>query len=259
MVSKNGSALGRLYVPTGLALETSRVILETQNPYAVNVAMGCENLCTYCYGSTAYKKKDWGNIRLAKDEIIQDFPKNLTKTHPEGVFLSFSTDPLLPVNILNTLHITKTLGDSKIKYAVLSKCADMSISEDGYHRMGKTIVSVDTLFWKTFEPKASPPLDRLDCLKYAEYPWISVEPYPPPSIYCQDTGVFLNAIANVHPKVIVFGKWNYDKRANTPEARVFYLDTVNKFRDFCKSNNIGLHIKSDTLKFVGMGTKEQEV
>ncbi len=33
--------LGELYRPMGKALEHARVVLETEEPYAVNVALGC--------------------------------------------------------------------------------------------------------------------------------------------------------------------------------------------------------------------------
>jgi hypothetical protein len=74
-----------------------------------------------------------------------------------------------------------------------------------------------------------------------------MEPYPPSAIYKQDIKALLEELAFVD--LIVFGKWNYDKRATTEEARQEYAENINVLTDFCKSNNIRLHIKSDTLSF----------
>jgi hypothetical protein len=67
--------------------------------------------------------------------------------------------------------------------------------------------------------------------------------------FSYDNGKVLEELAFVD--FIVFGKWNYDVRSSTPEAKEEYLDYVYTFRDFCKANNIRYHVKSETLKFIG--------
>lgn len=115
-----------------------------------------------------------------------------------------------------------------------------------------TIVSVDRDFWRKFEPNTLEPQRRIaaleDCKGDKEYPWVSMEPYPPSAIHKQRIEDLLEELNFVD--LIIFGKWNYDKRARTEEARREYAANIAVLTDFCKSNNIRLHIKSDTLKFV---------
>jgi hypothetical protein len=247
--------LGELYVPKGLALETARTVLECEHPMALNVALGCTNDCDYCYGSLAFKKKDWTTVRIAKKEVIDKFREDVEKKKPEGVFLSFATDPLNAEVLHYTMFISMILAKKGIPLAVLSKrgYGDVLLQSSTV-RMGKTIVSLDAQFWQEHEHNTDIPLDRLWSLKMCNHPWISCEPYPTPNIFFQDAKNFLeNIVRMVTPKLIIFGKWNYDKRANTIEAREFYRETVNTFTDFCKSNHIQLHVKSDTLKFIETG------
>ena len=80
-------ALGELYHPKGLALETARAVLEVDNPMAVNVAIKCLNECNYCYGPLAFKQKDWGNVRQPKVPVLELVKRQLDKgLKPEGVF-----------------------------------------------------------------------------------------------------------------------------------------------------------------------------
>jgi len=251
--------LGKLYRPKGLALETARQVLECENVYACNVAWGCSNGCLYCYGPFIGKqdREKWLKIRHPKD-----FPVNLVKKQlesekfdkkPEGVFISFMTDPLLPelytptTSLLSLLHFGYC-----VPVATLSKVA---LSYWSFVRHGLTIVSSDYKFWRKWEPNTLRPKERIKLLRwrhddYREYVWISMEPYPPSAIWRQKLEVLLEELKFV--KFIIFGKWNYDKRAGTEEAKKEYIENVFTFRDFCKNNGIRYHVKSDTLKFCGL-------
>jgi len=68
-----------------------------------------------------------------------------------------------------------------------------------------------------------------------------MEPYPPPDIWSQDLHELLDAISFVD--FVIFGKWNYDRRASTKEARRFYRDKATEFRDYCESHRIRYWIK----------------
>lgn len=243
--------LGRMYVPSGLALETARVVLGVEEPYAINVAMGCSNGCPHCYGPNAFKHKDWTNVRCATLKNLRFIRKDIEKYKPEGVFLCFSTDPFIDINAHHTMFLAGALTGANIKYATLSKMAYSGCWDDANHMVGKTLVAFRNEYWKKHEPNADAPTMRLVSLKKAEHPWISCEPFPVPAIFEQNTQEYLSMIKDIKPELIVFGKWNYDKRANTKEAKVFYQITIAAFREFCERNKIKLHVKSDTLKFIG--------
>jgi len=250
--------LGELYKPRGLALETAQVVLQVKDPYACNVAYGCSNQCAYCYVPrfTRRKRCESEKVRLPKKppvELVRHQLEYQWRFHWKsdlGVFLSFLTDPFLP-----EVHGTDDLlymltRDYGITAATLSKLQVPGLSGV---RAGMTIVSLDEEFMEKYEPNTTPPSARLVSLRtrkreFGDYVWVSMEPYPPSAIYKQDLEDLLKQLKFVD--FIVFGKWNYDSRANTEEARREYAVDIETLTDFCKSNNIRYHIKSDTVDFV---------
>lgn len=247
--------LGELHKPKGLARETAQAVLEVEEPYAVNVALGCSNDCDYCYGPKAMRcsRETWRKMRFPKRSPIDLVRKQVDKgLNLEGVFLSFLTDPFLAPNWENTEDLIKFLVNTfeNIIVATSSKKGITSLGY-GYVRSGFTIVSLDSEFWKEWEPRTRIPMERVRVLEARSeelgYTWVSMEPYPPSDIWKQNITNVLEAIKFVN--LIVFGKWNYDKRATTEKARSEYADNIHVSRDFCKSNGIRLHVKSDMLKF----------
>jgi len=251
--------LGELYKPRGLALETAQAVLQVKDPYAVNVAYGCSNQCAYCYVPrfTRQKRYESQKVRLPKKppiELVRHQLEYQWRFHPWksdlGVFLSFLTDPFLPEVDANTLDLIRLLRNVYgIRVATLSKLDCSSIHDV---RQGMTLVSLDNKFWMMYEPNTVVPEARLIRMRtckqeFGDYVWVSMEPYPPSSIYKQDLLRLLEELTFVD--LIVFGKWNYDSRANTEEARREYAADIEVLTDFCKSNNVRCHIKSDTVDF----------
>jgi len=247
--------LGELYKPRGLALETAQAVLETEQVYACNVAFGCSNKCAYCYVPrfTRRKRSD-EEVRLPKKpsaELVRHQLERQWRFHWAshlGVFLSFLTDPFLPQLKEETEKLISYLLDRGVTVATCSKL-DFS---NFYVKHGMTIVSLDRKFQEKFEPNTLPINLRIADLEHCkgmkEYVWISMEPYPPSAIHKQNLTNLLNELNFVD--LIIFGMWNYDKRARTEEARKEYTENIAVLTDFCKENNIRLHIKSDTLKFI---------
>lgn len=123
------------------------------------------------------------------------------------------------------------------------------ISRFNHVRHGMTVVSVDSKFWQKWEPNTLPLMERIKLLENeAEYSWGSMEPYPVSAIWKQDVNKLLEEIKFLD--LLIFGKWNYDKRANTETAR--------RIRGTCPGRERLLqklcykaHVKSDTLEFIG--------
>lgn len=256
--------LGELYRPSGLAFETAKAVLEVEDPYAVNVALGCSNGCKYCYVPKFMRRSSKAclNVRLPRKstvELVNDqlYRKPSFKV-PDGVFLSFLTDPFLPEVARDTEKLIEMLVGCGIRVATLSK-----LSWSGIHgvRQGMTIVSLDDAFWKEYEPNTTHPIHRLIALKtckreFQDFVWVSMEPYPPSSILKQDFEALLQELKFVD--LMVFGKWNYDSRARTEEARIEYAQNIDTLVSFCRKNKIRLHIKSDTWKWAYESRHEQD-
>ncbi len=241
--------LGELYKPKGKALETARAVLECENVYSVNVAWGCRLGCKYpCYNWFRTK----GKMTFPKEPVVDLVRKQLEKglePKPEGIFISFGTEPLLTENVGSTIAVVNLLRDYGIRVAVLSKIGTVDI-DDFEIRHGATIVSFANAFSRTYEPKALDPLIRrqeLICAsEMGNYTWGSIEPYPCPAIFKQYLKPFLEQLNFVD--FMIFGKWNYDDRANTPEAKQFYVEAAETFIDFCKAHGIRYHVKSDIFR-----------
>jgi len=244
--------LGELYKPKGKAMETASAVLELDESgvYACNISYGCRNECQYpCY--IPYIEP--GEMRPAKiapcEQVKKQFMKGL---RPEGVFLSFATDPFLEENRPRTDCLMKFLGRRKVSVATLSKCGVSVLDEHYDVRHGVTVVSNSYEFCKKFEPNAPDFTARINAIEEANMDgkktWVSLEPFPPPAVWKQDLTSLLEDINFVD--FIIFGKLNYNSLASTPEAREFYAKVVPEFQDFCKSHGIRSYVKRDTLKFI---------
>jgi len=247
--------LGELYKPKGLALETASAVFQSENVHACNVAWGCTNCCKDCY--IQYIKR--GHIRYPKEKpgnLVEHQLKGGFKT--DGVFISFNTDPLLQTNMINTVNLVMELRERCIPVAILSKMGHVPISSFNFWhkkidiRHGMTIKSGDEKFRMKFEPNAKPINFRITELRDlhldGEYTWVSDEPHPCPALYKQNDQKFWESINFVD--FIIFGKWNYNKLASTPESRDYYSETVPKFIDFCNDHGIRYHVKSETMDFI---------
>jgi len=251
-------ALGKLYVPKGEAYETAHQVLQKEKVYACNVAMGCSNACKYCYVGKATR----GRVTRGSMEFPAEYPHVMVHNQlerglkPEGVFLSFLTDPFLPCNTENTIKLVNLLRESDIEVAVLTKLYPYPqyLKDIKY---GMTFITYDKDFWREYEPNTLSPHIRwqilFDIHRWGYYTWLSLEPVPPPSILHHNLIEELETFLFVD--FIIFGKWNYDKRANTGLARQYYKRTINEFIDFCKTYGIRYHIKKKTMEFAFGGER----
>jgi len=245
--------LGELYQPSGKALEHAQAVLEMDDVHAVNVAYGCSMGCSYCYGpkSTYQSLDSWREVRFPKEKPLNLIRRQLEKgLRPEGVFISFLTEPLLPRVRNSTEDLAQFLIDQGIKVAISSK-SDVCLVAGIRH--GMTIVSMDAEFTRKFEGSNPEPMMRVEALKAVhdsgEYTWASLEPLPCPEIWSQNVFEVLRELQFVD--FLILGKWNYDLRADTEEAREYYCGAVGAFNKFCAEHGIRHYVKVDTLKFIG--------
>ncbi len=181
-----------LYTPKGAAREYAAV--------GCNFYTGCPHNCSYCYLKRGAPSKQLGGIEVKlkkclKDEVTarlilaKELDANLEYLQKVGIFLSFTTDPLIPeTRDLTIAAVTYATIVRGIPVTMLTKNADfikdphcMSIFEDIPERDRKKIAFGFTLTGHDdMEPGASPNHDRIEAMKTMHQKgfktWASIEP-----------------------------------------------------------------------------------
>lgn len=170
----NGKAL---YTPKGAALEYGRI--------GCNFYTGCPHDCAYCYlkrgapskqlgGTEVRLKKCFRNEQHAADTLRRELDKYLEQCQRHGIFLSFSTDPLIDeTRGLTAVAITEAVMRD-IPVWVLTKCStfiydecefmammrNISILDRGKIHFGFTLTGRDDM-----EPHANTNADRIKAMR----------------------------------------------------------------------------------------------
>lgn len=239
---------------------------------AINVAYGCNNRCLYCYGRKIYGKDL--KMKFPEKHPVELVSRQLEKgLKPEGVFISFMTDPMLDVKIEKflgktlqeiTLELVNFLLKRKIKVALLTKMGypPKFLQFCEYKDMlwlGTTVVSMHEEWCRKYEPNALYPVMRRNNLKtwhdIGFKTWLSFEPDLPPALLKHDP--VRDVLHNFYfMDLVVYGKMNYLKGSGTAEARKYYMEQIPEVEKFCKEHKIKLHIKKKTEEFVKNVKKE---
>lgn len=234
--------------------------------FCLNHVEGCSHGCKYpCYAYMMKRRcgiiktyEEWCEPKIvsnALELLDNEIPKYKNKI--KYVHLCFSTDPFMykqeQVNELS-LRIIDKLNINNIYCTVLTKGIfpvelgnSNGISRNNEY--GITLVSLDEIFRKEFEPNSANLMDRIKALKYLHEKgfktWVSMEPYPTPNLIKQDLIEILEAIAFVDK--IIFGRLNYSiKSSEFRNAKEFYNALSSSVIKFCKKNKINYYIKQGT-------------
>jgi len=264
-----------IYFDTFPSIERKSLLYETKVEYGnftINHIFGCSHGCKYpCYAfmmAQSYGKirdyDDWIHpciVSNALELLDKEIPKYKDKI--DFVHLSFTTDPFM-FDSLNkrifpaiknlTLKIIKKLNSNGIKVTTLTKgiypeeLADR-VKFDVNNEYGITLVSLKDKFKKEYEPFSAPFEDRIKALESLHNKglktWVSIEPYPTPNMVKQEINELLDRVSFVEK--IVFGRINYNGESSKYENNEkFYTACSKKVIDFCKKNDIQLHIKTGT-------------
>ena len=177
----NGKAI---YSPKGKAGEYAK--------YACNFYVGCSNDCEYCYCKkgvlghamgkpTPTLKKCFKNEEDAMLQFEKELHENLTEFRKHGIFLTFSSDPLLPETCGLTYAAMDACTIENVPIMLLTKRADFDIIPTYYDHyrniiaIGFTLTGMDNL-----EPNASTNAERIyrmkDLAKRGYKTFASIEP-----------------------------------------------------------------------------------
>lgn len=116
----NGKAI---YNPAGKAGEYSK--------WACNFYLGCSNNCSYCYCKTGFLGRLWeGRPKLKKcfkntEDAFRIFSSelehNLTELRTDGIFFTFTSDPMLPETKSLTLQCVDMALNKGVPVQILTK------------------------------------------------------------------------------------------------------------------------------------------
>ena len=163
-----------IYQPSGKAAEYSK--------WACNFYVGCSNGCTYCYCKKGILAGAMGMDKpqlkkCFKDEteafniFCNEFNKNIDELKNHGIFLSFTTDPLLPETEMLTFWAAGYSLFNRVPVKLLTKCTDwvdvflernkiMGVHNPDLISFGFTLTGHDEL-----EPNASTNQERIDAMR----------------------------------------------------------------------------------------------
>ncbi len=158
-----------IYKPTGMAREYS--------PYALNIYIGCNHRCKYCYAPHTLQKKeeDYFGKPTPRKDILKLIEKDLQKNkYDKQVLLSFVGDVYCDNadDSKTTREVLKLLNEYQVPVAVLSKggkkmLRDLDVFKSFGSRItvGTTLTFMDEEKSAIWEPYASRPNERLETLK----------------------------------------------------------------------------------------------
>jgi len=183
---RTSEKLDIIYEPKGEAGEYA--------PLAVNLRVGCEHACLYCYGPQAShtKREDFrSNVRTV-DRPLERLERDARIMHQNGddreVLLSFMTDPYPPEELTTRLtrQALEILIRNGVRFTVLTKggtraCRDFDLLANyGKCSFGTTLTFFRQTKAEQWEPHAAPAPDRIEAIKTAHAmgikTWVSLEP-----------------------------------------------------------------------------------
>ena len=233
-----------IYHPSGRAGEYA------DKGYAINLYKGCTHGCKYCYVPSRWIPKDKFHASVVPTvDVLPRLEADMKRVGklPEPIFLCFTCDPYCAdAPHIKTRMAIATILEAGNRVNILTK-GGMIATRDfdllaGYagNKIGATLTFADEKLSLEWEPKAAPPIDRVNMLAIAKgkgiETWASIEPVIDP---IQSLRIMEASMSFVDTFKI--GKWNHDKRANDINWRNFLMRTVEMMKD----NNKGYIIKED--------------
>lgn len=232
-----------IYTPKGKAREYS--------PLAMNIFNGCDHGCSYCYVPQATFRPGANKNPILRKSLIPDLEKELlSKRITEQVLLCFLCDPypIHDVGTATTRTVLEIFLKHRIKTAVLTKGGSRIFRDiDVLKRfpphllkVGATLTFFDDELRQSYEPNASPVLDRLTTLERLHDEGIttfcSIEPVLSPS-------ESLKIIAASLPFVDEYkiGRLNHDKEGNKIDWTSFLKSALSITRQYDKK----IYVKVD--------------
>lgn len=236
-----------IYTPKGKAREYS--------PYACNIYTGCNHQCKYCYApAIGFKKRDDYSEVIPRRNILREFENDCKKlkNFDSQVQFCFITDPY---NSLETkMRLTRQCLEIALKYkipiSILTKSKTVLDDLDVIKEFGENIKIGFTLTFDNmedsvkWEPEASIPGDRIECLKILNEnnikTWASFEPV---IISKQSIAMIIKSLK--YTNIYKIGKLNNYKGI---DKYIDWTDFLNKSVEILRNSDKPFYIKQDLRK-----------
>jgi DNA repair photolyase len=170
--------MGIIYKPQGKAKEYS--------PYALNIYIGCDYACRYCYIKNLYVNNEKVKLR---ENLISGLENQLKKQEiNKQVLLSFLGDPycIADIEYKKTRETLEILNQYDVPVAILSKGGNRILRDlDLFKKfkkikVGATLTLLDKKQNEYYEPKAASTGERICVLRKLHQEgirtWVSFEP-----------------------------------------------------------------------------------
>lgn len=171
-----------IYEPKGRAKEYSDL--------AINLAIGCNHACEYCYGPASMHKtrEVWNEGAKERVDVLKLLEKDAEQIAGDERFIlfSFATDPYCTDEAAELTRQALLICEKyDLKCQVLTKAGfraekDFEIFKRNDWKFGSTIIFMDEALREKWEPGAPTIESRINSLKKAHdmgiYTWVSVEP-----------------------------------------------------------------------------------
>lgn len=236
--------MGVIYQPAGRAGEYSHL--------AVNLYVGCNHRCVYCYGKDVMRNPDFHKIQAVRNGVIEKLAKeapDYARTD-ERVLLCFACDPyqLLDEEEKVTRAAIEILRANDVPFQVLTK-GGMRAARDfdlygPYDAFGTTLTLLDEEQSRQYEPGAALPADRIAAIKLAKEKdietWVSLEPV-------LDAKQSLEIIRQTHEFVDHFkiGTLNHISHKTLGLETPNWRDFGKKVIQLCREFKTDFYIKKD--------------
>lgn len=185
----------------------------------VNIQIGCQNNCLYCYASDKAskmyggwcKRDDWPNERLTKNANMKSYPDT------GGVVMFPSTHDITPFNLDEYIRVARIILAKNNRLLIVSKpriacIQEIAIQLEDYRDkilFRFTIGSMNKTHTDFWEPGAPDPIERLVCLSLAQLcgfrTSVSIEPM---LRGFHETVAVVNAVDDYVTDTIWIGKMN---------------------------------------------------
>lgn len=239
-----------IYQPRGAALEYS--------PLAVNLYIGCEHGCKYCYAPACMFKsrEEWYSKQAIRKDILNLLQKDLIemakKKDTRQVLMSFISDPYqkdYEFNIVTQKAIQLFRGYN-INFCILTKGGMKAVRDFYLYRKNDsfaiTLTFLDNEKSLYYEPKAALPEDRIKSLQYAKRysinTWVSLEPVIDP----EETFKIIDASYKFVDLYKVGKVNNFNGHGKDVDWKQFTIDIIKKLKSLSKE----YFIKDSLKKYI---------